>query len=125
MYLVDTNILIYHFSDSIPEPGKQRLEQIFVEQFNISIITKMEFLGFRQHTDESYRKAVQFLAYSNCISIDELIVDKVVELRRKHSVKLPDAIIAATALVRNLCLVTRNAGDFNGMGVPVYNPFEK
>lgn len=124
MYLVDTNILIYHFNGSIPDTAKERLEQIFLEQFNISVITKMEFLGFRRHTDESYHKAVQFVSFANCIGLDEQVVEKVVELRRNFSVKLPDAIIAATALVGKLCLVTRNTSDFAGMDVDIFNPFD-
>lgn len=124
MYLVDTNILIYHFNGSIPDMAKDRLDLIFQEQFNISVVTKMEFLGFRRHTDESYHKAVQFLSFANCIGVNEQVVEKVVELRRTFPVKLPDAIIAATAIVGKLCLVTRNASDFVGMDVAIFNPFD-
>lgn len=124
MYLVDTNILIYHFEDSVPVESKEQLNQIFQENFNISVITKMEFLGFRRHTDESYRRATQFLSFSNVLGLDDQVVEKVVELRRNSAVKLPDAVIAATAIIGKLILVTRNAGDFTGLGVTLYNPFD-
>ena len=38
--------------------------------------------------------------------------------------KLGDSIIAATALVHNLTVVTRNETDFWGLGLAIYNPFE-
>jgi predicted nucleic acid-binding protein len=44
-YLVDTNILFYHFAGEIPEREIKRIEKIFKTSFNISIITRMEFLG--------------------------------------------------------------------------------
>ena len=45
-YLVDTNILIYYFADAIQEKELNRIENIFKTFFNISIITKIEFLGW-------------------------------------------------------------------------------
>ncbi|MCX5901058.1 MAG: PIN domain-containing protein [Proteobacteria bacterium] len=51
------------------------------------------------------------------------IVETVIALRRVHKTKLPDAIIAATALRHDLTLVTRNTHDFDGIGINTYNPF--
>jgi predicted nucleic acid-binding protein len=50
-YLVDTNILIYYFADAIPKKELNRIEQLFMTSFNISIITKIEFLGWGKHTE--------------------------------------------------------------------------
>ena len=44
--------------------------------------------------------------------IDQKIADMAIEIRKKRRIKLPDAIIAATVKVLNLCLVTRNIDDF-------------
>ena len=62
MYLLDTNILIYHFNDNIPEDQSEKVDNIFKKYFNISIITKMEFLGFRKHTSFTFEKAKDFFA---------------------------------------------------------------
>ena len=123
MFLIDTNVLIYHINKNIPEGSRQKLRQIFQNHFNISIITKMEFLGFKKHTEKSYEQAKRFLEYAAIIDLDEEIVDTVISLKRKMSIKLPDAIIAATALRNNWTLVTRNDKDFQDTGLDLYNPF--
>lgn len=53
------------------------------------------------------------------------IIDTCVELRKENAIKLPDAIIAATALSRKLVIVTRNISDFKGINnLEVLNPRE-
>ena len=56
--------------------------------------------------------------------IDQKIADMTIEIRRKQRIKLPDAIIAATAKVLNLCLVTRNIDDFKEVEIQIANPFD-
>lgn len=124
MYLVDTNILIYHFDDSLPVAYRGKIHQVFKEYFNVSVITKMEFLGFRGHTDDSYQKAERFLSHATVIGLEEAIVNKAIELRRTAAIKLPDAVIAATALMYDLTLITRNVDDFTTCGISSFNPFD-
>ena len=83
----------------------------------------MEFLGFKMHTESSFSKANQLLAYASVIGLDDTIVDKVISLKRERTIKLPDAIIAATAMKNNWTLVTRNEKDFKGINLDIYNPF--
>jgi predicted nucleic acid-binding protein len=123
MYLIDSNILIYHMNKSIPESSQGKLRQIFRNHFNISVITKMEFLGFRMHTEESFDEASKFLASASIIALDDEIVDQVIELKRRINIKLPDAIIAMTAIKYRWVLVTRNEKDFKEIDVEIYNPF--
>jgi len=123
VYLIDTNILIYHINNDIPEDSRSTLRRILIEQFNISIITKMEFLGFKKHTERSFKKSKEFLDNAEIIGLDDEIVELVISLNRNKQMKLPDAIIAATAKVNNWKLVTRNDKDFKGIGLEIYNPF--
>ena len=52
--------------------------------------------------------------------------EQTITLRKKHKIKLPDAIIAATALVHNLTLLTRNEKDFSKISnVESTNPWNK
>jgi predicted nucleic acid-binding protein len=64
----------------------------------------------------------RFLAGFGMIELDSEIAERAVSLRRKHGIKLPDAIIWAAADVHSLLLVTRNTKDFGedtpGVRVP-------
>ena len=123
MYLLDTNILIYHLNKSIPVQSIEKIRQILKNHFNISIISKMELLGFRRHSPQSYKKSESFLENAVIIGLDDEIVDTVIQLRRNKRIKLPDAIIAATARVNQWTLVTRNENDFSGIELTILNPF--
>lgn len=123
MYLVDTNILIYYLNDDMPSKSVAKLELILIENFNISIITKMEFLGFRKYTEDSFKQAEKFLQNACLFGLDNHLVEKVIDIKRHCKIKLPDAIIAATAIMNNFTLVTRNTADFTELNVQIYNPF--
>jgi predicted nucleic acid-binding protein len=125
MYLIDTNILIYHINKNIPKNSRSKLRQIFKNHFNISVITKMEFLGFKSHTEKSFKKSSKFLEHADVIGLDDEIVENVISLKRNKIMKLPDAIIAATAKNNNWTLVTRNERDFRSTGLNTYNPFSE
>jgi predicted nucleic acid-binding protein len=125
-YLLDTNILIYHFADTIPKKEVNNIEEIFRTSFNISILTKIEFLGWEKHTEEGFEKAREFISFANVFSLTDEIVDLTIDIRRQSKMKLPDAVIAATALNNNLILVTRNDNDFKDInGLEIYNPFSE
>ena len=123
-YLIDTNILIYHTKGSqitIDFIGNL----IAQHSFNISILTKIEFLGWDKHTPDGFEKCKQLIELANIYPVDEDIANKAIELRRKSSIKLADAVIAATAIMHDSKLVTRNVDDFKGVeGLEIINPFE-
>jgi predicted nucleic acid-binding protein len=53
------------------------------------------------------------------------IVEKTIELRKAYKIKLPDAIIAATALVNKLTLISRDTNDFRKVkGLKVIAPYK-
>ena len=57
--------------------------------------------------------------------MDDNITSKAIELKRRVKIKLADAVIAATALLNNLKLVTKNVDDFKGIeGLELENPFK-
>ncbi len=125
-YLLDTNILIYYFADTIPKKEVSKIEEIFRTSFNISIITKIELLGWEKHTEEGFEKAREFISFANVIPLTDEIADLTIDKRKESKIKLPDAVIAATTLHNNLILVTRNDKDFNGIkGLEIYNPFSE
>jgi len=53
-----------------------------------------------------------FIALADVIEINKTIINQTILLRKAHPIKLPDAIIAATAIVHNLTLISHNTKDF-------------
>ena len=91
---------------------------------NISIITKIEVLGFKMNKQDT-KLLYDFVDSGNVIYLNDDIVNKTIDLRRNHKIKIPDAIIAATALAFNFQLITRNLSDFKKIeGLRVVNPHE-
>ena len=67
-----------------------------------------------------------FINVALVIELDQDIKFKTADIRKAHRIKLPDAIIAATANVYQLTLLTRNVSDFDGIsGLEIMNPWEK
>ena len=122
-YLIDTNILIYHTEGS--QVTIDLLSNLITEHcFNISILTKIEFLGWDKHTPEGFKKCKELIEPANIYFLDEEIANKAIELKTKRKIKLADAVIAATALLNNLILATRNVDDFKGVKeLQIINPF--
>ncbi len=116
--LFDSNIIIYLSKKEIPNEFVDRFEII-----RISIITYMEILGypFKNACEEDFIK--ELLGLFETVFINQAIADKAINIRKEHSIKLPDAIIAATAPCENLKLVTRNTDDFKKLGVSLIDPF--
>jgi predicted nucleic acid-binding protein len=113
MYLLDTNTIIYYLQAALPEKAMQQLQTIVDEQPLVSVITKIELLGFNAATIEEKNITETFIDAALIFNLDDAVINQTIALRKQHRIKLPDAIIAATALVYDLTLITRNTGDFD------------
>lgn len=119
-FLIDTNVLIGYIGKTLPAKAQKIIAQIIDEEFNISFINKIEVLG-HPSADKELR---EFIGLANMYDVSEEIIEKTIEIRRSHKTKLPDAIIAATSLVNNLTLTTRNISDFKSiLGLKVIDPW--
>ena len=123
-YLIDTNILIYHTKGS-QAVSSFMSDVVGQRAFNISILTKIEFLGWEKHTREGFQKCEQLVKLANIYPVDEDIAEQAIGLRRRVKIKLADAVIAATALLNNLKLATRNMEDYKAVKeLEIFNPFK-
>ena len=111
-YLLDTNVVINYLDASLPITGMQFLNKIVDQEPIISIITKIETLGFNFKSWEEKSTMEFFINNSDIININDDIVKTTIAIRQNYRIKLPDAIIAATAIVYGLTLISRNAKDF-------------
>jgi predicted nucleic acid-binding protein len=104
--LFDTNILIDYLLGI--EAARSELHRY--RQRAISVVTWMEVLA--GSPDDAQLETRRFLADFKLLELDQAVADHTVSLRRGRRLKLPDAIIWATAQVHSLLLVTRNTRDF-------------
>ena len=118
--LPDSNIVIYIAQKKLaPEAFAQPDDALF-----ISDITFMETLGYAFSDPDEKQETEALLAILYRLPVSEPIVQEVIEIRQSRRMKLPDAIIAATALLHDCTLVTRNTADFSGLpGLQVVAPF--
>lgn len=110
--IIDTNILIYHLAGVLTYQAEATLAGALESGSSISIITRIELLGWRNHSPDSLKAAEALLNSVSEIPLHEEIIRLCISLRQNYSIKLPDAIIAATARYANFPLMTRNMTDF-------------
>ena len=126
-YLWDTNTAIYYLQRQFPPSAEQFMDSILQEyQPSISAITEIELLCWKTASESDLAVLKDFIEDSVVFELEKEIKLKTAELRKTNKIKLPDAIIAATAVVHNLTLLTRNVTDFqNIQDLSVLNPWDK
>ena len=101
-FVIDTNIFILRFND--------RLADLLPRgEIICSIITEIELLSFSKLTSAEETLIRDTLAKLAIYGIDRDIKEEAIRLRRESGLKLPDAIIAATATHHQAVLVTNDA----------------
>ena len=108
-YLIDTNVLIDAQMGRLSKIGLDFLAKVINEKFIVSFITLIEYLGYKNITKSSE----EFISLAEVIEINKGIIRNCIDLRKNYKIKLPDAIIASTALTHNLILITNNEKDFS------------
>lgn len=122
-YLFDSNILIYHLNGRLNERGTNLLAEGLAGTGAYSIISKIELLGFNQSESDD-RQARLLLSSLQEFELTSTIAEQTIKIRKTRKLKLPDAAIAATAIVHSLTIITRNTSDFDSIaGLNYINPF--
>ncbi len=111
-YLIDTNIFTKYTQGELSEKGNDLVDGI-LNSFScqISVITRIELLSW--NTDqETVNLIEEFIGMSKEFGLTEEIIIKTAEMRRSVKIKLPDAVIATTAIVNDFILLSDNDRDF-------------
>ena len=120
--LVDSNILIY-----AAQPGHAQLRRFIADHAPaVSAVSYVEVLGYHQLDDEERRYLEEFFRLAQVLPLSQAVLDQAVALRQQRKMSLGDALVAGTALVHGLTLVTRNIEDFHWIqGLSLLNPFDE
>ena len=103
-FLADTNAILYFLS------GNECMRPFISSGFAYSVISEMELLSYPKITAEEECRIKGFLSGSFPVGISDGIKNETIRLRRKYNLKLPDAIIAASAMNQGLPLITADMG---------------
>ncbi|HUZ61493.1 MAG TPA: type II toxin-antitoxin system VapC family toxin [Hanamia sp.] len=119
-YLLDTNPVIDFFNSSLPIAGKNFIAGI---EPTISIISYIELLSNKNIPKLEWNQLLDFVQIAVIYDLKKEIVEQTIILRQNFKIKTPDAIVAATALVHNKKLITRNISDFKNIpGLTIIDP---
>ncbi|OGZ97901.1 MAG: hypothetical protein A3G49_01025 [Candidatus Sungbacteria bacterium RIFCSPLOWO2_12_FULL_41_11] len=112
MYVLDTNAIIYFLK------GDTDVSVFFRDIFQkdvpiyISAVTEVELFSFQPLSQKEIENIEEVLKTLVTIPVDSRLARLAGFLRRQHRLKIPDSVIAATALLTGSTLITRNIRDF-------------
>ncbi len=108
-YLLDSNVVIEYLSEMLPEKASLFIDKLPIQ---ISVVTKMEILGWYEVNHVILKQLQDFIDRALVYDLSNDVVVQTIHIRQRHKIKLPDAIIAATALTTGAKLITHNIRDF-------------
>lgn len=134
-YLLDTNILSELRRGRRCDPGVKRWatsasgDQHYISVLSLGEIRKgIEVLRRRAPGQcpafEQWLSKLQSDYDANLLPIDDAVAERWGRLMAERSLPVIDGLLAATALVHELTVATRNIGDFKDLGVEWVNPFD-
>ena len=124
-YLLDSNTVIDYLEGKMPLHALNEMDKIIDQKARISVITQMEILGWFGATSVQLKLLNEFVADAILFDLTPEMINRTITIRQQYKIKLPDAIIAATALVYDLTLLSHNIRDFKIIdGLKTVNGYE-
>lgn len=110
MFTIDTNILIYYAADD--PKAVEFFETHKNDILYIPSIVIVEFLSYPLISREAVIKFQQFISQTVIVNLDYFVAERAADIRKTHKLSLADAVVAASSIITNSSLVTRNVRDF-------------
>jgi predicted nucleic acid-binding protein len=124
-YLIDTNAAIDYLGEAMPQSGLAFMDNLIDKEYCISVISRIELYAYSKLTEKDKETLDIFTGQASVLNINDDIIEQTIELRKTYKTRLPDAIIAATALANSYVLVTNNEKDFSNIkGIKIVNPYK-
>jgi len=99
------------------------MQDVFDSEINFSVIVRIELLSYKPETDSQKQEIASVISAGYEFPLTEAIIERTIKIRRGTKVRLPDAIVAATAIVYNLTFLADNDADFKRIsGLKYINP---
>jgi len=123
-FLLDSNVFIYFLNDDLTEEGNRLFEEAIASGGAFSLISRLEVLGYSLSSSKR-QDAEEILQLFQELPIDDAVINQAIALRSSSRIKSIDALIAATALLHELPLITRNTKDFEAIaGLSLIDPYQ-
>jgi len=111
-YLIDTCTVVKYLDEVLPPEAISFMDALVDDDCKVSFITKIELLVWNPPIAEDIIVREEFLAGSEIHYINDEIINGAIQIRKTTHIRLPDAVIAATAIHNDYVLLSTNDNDF-------------
>lgn len=111
-YLIDTCTVVKYLDEVLPPEAILFMDALVDDDCKVSFITKIELLVWNPPIAEDIIVREEFLAGSETHYINDEIINGTIQIRKTTHIRLPDAVIAATAIHNDYVLLSTNDNDF-------------
>ena len=122
-FLIDTSAIIKYLNGVLPTQGLTFLDNVAANELIISFVSEIELQSWDPINPDDLNVYRQFISQCTIVGVDAAIIEETINIRRSFKLKLPDALIAATAIINDLVLVADNDKDFSRVSrLKYFNP---
>jgi len=124
-FLLDTNIFIYHMYNHSEVNSFFSTQSLLYSSLKYSFISRIELLSYPKLNRNQSDRIIKMLNSFQKVWTNNEIEDLTIKIRKSKKLKIPDAIIAASAIYTDSVLVSRNTNDFKSINdLKIINPFK-
>jgi len=122
-FLIDTSAIIKYLNGVLPTQGLTFLDNVAANELIISFVSEIELQSWDPINPDDLNVYRQFISQCTIVGVDAAIIEETINIRRSFKLNLPDALIAATAIINDLVLVADNDKDFSRVSrLKYFNP---